>query len=97
MIFHQPNSALSELRDALEDAIRRAYTGASDGRVPATTNLTLSPGRMRHLEKIQRAAWQVVFERVEEAHTVPGVRSCIDCGAELSADGTCGMCAEDGE
>lgn len=60
-------SPLDELRDELDDAIRRAYTGSSDGRVPATTGLTLSPGRMRHLERIQRAAWAVVRERVEES------------------------------
>jgi hypothetical protein len=57
---------MEELRDALDDAIRRAYTGASDGRFPAMTDLTLSPGRMRHLARIQRAAWETVQERIEE-------------------------------
>lgn len=61
----QSKVALDELRDALEDAIRRAYTGTSDGRIPATTDLTLSPGRMRHLARIQRAAWDAVKGRVE--------------------------------
>lgn len=67
----------SELRDALEDAIRRAYCepiippveeeDAAVVRSIAMAAILHSPERMRHMAGIQAAAWAAVEERVEDA------------------------------
>ena len=65
-----------DLRDALDDALRRAYCSPIrspvDGEDPeavqaaATAAIITDPDRMRHLERIQRAAWNVVRDRVDD-------------------------------
>lgn len=57
-------SELTDLRDALEDAISRAYrqTLAEPERV------ITDPGEMRRLATIQHHAWNAVRERVEVAY-----------------------------
>jgi hypothetical protein len=68
--------AMDELRDALDDAIRRAYcepvrppvTGEPAGQVRAlwAASVIENPDRMRHLADIQAATWAVVEQRVED-------------------------------
>lgn len=68
------DGAMHELRDALDDAIRRAWCepvkGAVEGedvevvRVLRRAALISDPDQMRHLASIQAAAWTVVRERV---------------------------------
>lgn len=70
------NGELTDLRDALDDAIRRAYcepvVSVRDGEDAAVVRsievarLLQSPERMRHLAGVQAAAWAVVCERVED-------------------------------
>lgn len=70
------NGELTDLRDALDDAIRRAYcepvVSVRDGEDAAVVRsievarLLQSPERMRHLAGVQAAAWAVVRERVED-------------------------------
>lgn len=77
MFEHDDGDALTELRDALDDAIRRAYCepiiAPVDGEDPdevramAKAAIISSPSRMRHLAGIQAAAWATVQERVESA------------------------------
>jgi hypothetical protein len=65
-----------ELRDALEDAIRHAYCTPlyppRPGEDPevvqsvATAAIITDPTAMRHLARIQAAAWAAVEARVEE-------------------------------
>lgn len=71
----EPVSPHDELRDALEDAIRRAYcepiVAPVEGEDPdevralAQAALISNPRRMRHLATIQAAAWEAVEARVE--------------------------------
>lgn len=67
--------ALTELRDALDDAIRRAYCAAIvepvEGenrdvvRAIGQAAVIANPGLMRHLAGIQAAAWAAVEARVD--------------------------------
>lgn len=64
--------AREELRDDLEDAIRRAYAegwnaGAPDYEPIDQARVLADPDRMRQVSRIQSAAWAVVGERVEGA------------------------------
>lgn len=71
----QGSSAFTELRDALDDAIRRAYcepiVAPVEGEDPeevralALAALIGNPRRMRHLAGVQAAAWEAVEARVE--------------------------------
>lgn len=67
-------SPMTELQDALEDAIRRAYcrgwyrTPAYEGEIDPdemAAQIIDSPGHMRRLVGIQQAAWDAVRERVD--------------------------------
>lgn len=70
----ESTSALEELRDALDDAIRRAYCepvipvvegeDAEMVRRLAALEIITSPIKMRHLAGVQAAAWEIVKERV---------------------------------
>lgn len=70
------SDALTELRDALDDAIRRAYCEPLippvDGeledevRALAAAQIISNPNAMRALARIQAAAWAVVEERIED-------------------------------
>ena len=72
------SDAISELRDALDDAIRRAYCeplkpvapeeDAEIVRAMRRAALISDPNQMRHLSGIQAAAWSAVKERIEDAH-----------------------------
>lgn len=69
------STARSELRDALDDAIRRAYCtplypprpeeDPDVVRAVATAAILTDPTAMRHLVRIQAAAWAAVEERVD--------------------------------
>ena len=69
-------TALVELRDALEDAIRRAYCEPLVQPLPgedpeivaalAKQSILTNPRKMRQLAAIQQAAWDVVEARVAE-------------------------------
>lgn len=69
------SSAFTELRDTLEDAIRRAYCepvvepvegeDPEEVRTLARAALISNPRRMRHLAGIQAAAWEAVEARIE--------------------------------
>ena len=69
-------TALVELRDALEDAIRRAYCEplvqpllGEDPEIVAALakqSILTNPRKMRQLAAIQQAAWDVVEARVAE-------------------------------
>jgi hypothetical protein len=71
----QNDGALEELRDALDDAIRRAYcepilppVEGEDTEIVrsiARAEIIHSPNRMRHLAGIQAAAWEAVGPRIE--------------------------------
>lgn len=68
-------SDMTELRDALDDAIRRAWCepvkGVVEGedaeivRALRRAALISDPNQMRHLASIQAAAWAAVEERVD--------------------------------
>lgn len=70
-------SALTELRDALDDAVRRAYCepfaepvegeDPDEVRALAQAVVITNPDRMRHLARIQAAVWAVVEARVGDA------------------------------
>lgn len=71
----EATEALDELRDALDDAIRRAFCeppvpplsceDAAIVRNTARAAILSNPDRMRHLAAIQAAAWEIVKGRVE--------------------------------
>ena len=88
---------LTELRDALDDAIRRAYceplVPLLEGEDPdavreiTTARVLTNPAAMRQLVAIQTAVWEVVRERVEaegdcpECGPVGGDADCPRCGS----------------
>ncbi len=70
------SDAFEELRDALDDAIFDAYAGGALGQgwtfmgepIPKDemkARIIEDPDKMRHLTRIQAAAWVAVSERVE--------------------------------
>ena len=69
-------AAREELQKALEDALRRSYsqgwyTPAPYSEPADPARILEDPDKMRQLARIQKAAWDVVSERIEPAATHP--------------------------
>lgn len=83
---------VDELREPLDDAIRRAYCApvraAVEGEdsevvdVMAKTAIVTDPDRMRHLSLIQDAAWRVVTSPQLDTHGLVHGPDCRECTVE---------------